>query len=182
MNDCNAVYLADTPVNDRLVEQYPVTQIKTSGEDVGLPDGVMGNSEVGHQNIGAGRIVDQELMRITRLIRDGSFFENPVLNGAIDHARERGSTVHVLGLVSDGGVHSHIDHIISVLDLCARRGLEPAQVAVHVITDGRDTSPQLGLRFVETLEAAIQRLGVGQIVDVIGRFYAMDRDNTGTAS
>ena len=173
-NDCNAVFLANTPVNDRLLKEYPHTQIHTSGEDVGLPDGVMGNSEVGHQNIGAGRIVNQQLMRITNAIRDGSFFENATLKRSVAHAKETGGTVHLMGLLSDGGVHSHIDHAVALVEFYRREGFD--NVAIHVITDGRDTSPTSGLGFVKSLEAKLAELGVGRVASVIGRFFAMDRD------
>lgn len=175
-NDCNAVHLADTPVDERLLAEYPHTQIHTSGEDVGLPDGVMGNSEVGHQNIGAGRIVNQQLMRITHAIRDGSFFENETLRNSVAHIQETGGRIHLLGLLSDGGVHSHIDHAVALADFYKRQGLSGEQVVVHAITDGRDTAPQSGLAFIEDLENRIGKLGVGRVASVIGRFYAMDRD------
>ena len=175
-NDCNAVHLANTPVDDRLLKDYPHTQIHTSGEDVGLPDGVMGNSEVGHQNIGAGRIVNQQLMRITHAIRDGSFFENETLRNSVAHIQQTGGRIHLLGLLSDGGVHSHIDHAVALADFYKRQGLSGDQVVVHAITDGRDTAPQSGLAFVEDLENRIGELGVGRVASVIGRFYAMDRD------
>lgn len=175
-NDCNAVFLANTPVDDRLLQDFPHTQIRTSGEDVGLPDGVMGNSEVGHQNIGAGRIVNQQLMRITRAIRDGSFFENETLKKSVEHITRTGGKVHLLGLMSDGGVHSHIDHAVALVDLFKRQGVASDRVVIHAITDGRDTAPKSGLAFLERLEQRIEELGVGRIASVIGRFYAMDRD------
>lgn len=175
-NDCNAVHLARTPVDDRLLAEFPHTQIKTSGEDVGLPDGVMGNSEVGHQNIGAGRIVNQQLMRITNSIRDGSFFENDTLAGAIAHVQKTGGKLHLLGLLSDGGVHSHIEHAQALLEYLKRQQVSGDKVVVQVITDGRDTAPKSGLEFVRALEAKIAETGIGRIGSVIGRFYAMDRD------
>lgn len=175
-NECNAVYLAKTPVNDRLVAEYPTTQIHTSGEDVGLPDGVMGNSEVGHQNIGAGRIVNQQLMRITHAIRVGSFFENQTLKNSVAHVSRTGGKIHLLGLLSDGGVHAHIDHAIALVEFYKREGVAADRVLAHVITDGRDTGPKTGLGFVETFEAKLAEIGVGRIASVIGRFYAMDRD------
>lgn len=174
-NDCNAVHLAKTPVNDRLVDKYPVTQIHTSGEDVGLPDGVMGNSEVGHQNIGAGRIVNQQLMGITTAIREGSFFENQTLKNSVAHVQKTGGTIHLLGLLSDGGVHAHIDHAVALVEFYKRQNVT-ADVVVHVITDGRDTAPQSGLEFVKSFEERIGAIGLGRIGSVIGRFYAMDRD------
>ena len=172
----NAVKLANTPVADSLMAKYPNVLIHTSGEDVGLPEGVMGNSEVGHQNIGAGRIVDQEVMRITRSIRDESFFSNPVLSGALDHVKRTGGTLHLLGLMSDGRVHSDIEHAKAVVELVKRSELPSKQFAVHVITDGRDTSPTGGLQYVRDLEAVMLQQQVGRIASVIGRFYAMDRD------
>ncbi|HSR68037.1 MAG TPA: 2,3-bisphosphoglycerate-independent phosphoglycerate mutase [Acidobacteriota bacterium] len=176
-NEANAVYLADTPVNDRLVKDYPTVQIHTSGEDAGLPQGVMGNSEVGHQNIGAGRIVDQEIMRITRSIRDGSFFANEKLLGAFRHARENGGCVHLLGLFSDGRVHSDMQHAFAVIDLCARLDFPSERFFVHVITDGRDTPPQSGIEFIGQLQEHLGKAGVGRVASVIGRYYAMDRDH-----
>lgn len=172
----NAIRLGNTPVADALMEKYPNVLIHTSGEDVGLPSGVMGNSEVGHQNIGAGRIVDQEVMRITRAIRDGSFFENKVLQEAIAHVRETGGTLHLLGLMSDGRVHSDLDHAMAIADLVKQSGLDSSQFAVHAITDGRDTSPTSGIDFVGRLDKHLATTGVGHIASVIGRFYAMDRD------
>src|SRR6056297_2198744 len=156
----NAVVKGDTPVSDALMKTYPNVLIKTSGEDVELPEGVMGNSEVGHQNIGAGRIVDQEVMRITRAIRDESFFSNPVLQGALAHVKASGGTLHVLGLMSDGRVHSDLDHALAVIDLAKRGGLQPDQLAVHAITDGRDTSPRGGLAYVGKIEQAMQQAGI----------------------
>ena len=172
----NAIHLAKTPVADALMAKYPHTLIHTSGEDVGLPAGVMGNSEVGHQNIGAGRIVDQEVMRITRSIRDESFFTNPVLKAAINHVQSTGGTLHLLGLMSDGRVHSDIEHAKAIIQLAKRNGLDRHQLAIHAITDGRDTSPTGGLAYVRDLESTTDELGVGRIASVIGRFYAMDRD------
>lgn len=175
-NHANAVHLANTPVADQLTRDYPSVLIHTSGEDVGLPDGVMGNSEVGHQNIGAGRIVDQEVMRITRSVREGTFFENEVLQGAISHIRETGGKLHVLGLMSDGRVHSDIEHAFAVIELFRRSGLDKDRLVIHAITDGRDTSPTGGLNYVRSLEEKLNEAGVGSIGSVIGRFYAMDRD------
>jgi 2,3-bisphosphoglycerate-independent phosphoglycerate mutase len=168
--------LANTPVADRLMQRYPHVLIHTSGEDVGLPYGVMGNSEVGHQNIGAGRIVDQEVMRITRAIRNETFFSNRVLQEAIAHVKQTGGTLHLLGLMSNGRVHSDLEHGFAVVDLIKRSGLDGGKFAVHVITDGRDTSPTSGLQFVSQLEAKLNASAVGRITSVIGRFYAMDRD------
>lgn len=175
-NDSNAVFLAKKPVDDKLTAEYPSVLIATSGEDVGLPDGVMGNSEVGHQNIGAGRIVDQEVMRITRAIRDESFFSNPVVTGAISHIQNSGGRLHLLGLMSDGRVHSDLQHALAIIDLAKRNGLSGDRLAIHAITDGRDTSPHGGLGFIRTLEEKCEQAGVGVLASVIGRFYAMDRD------
>jgi len=175
-NHANAVHLANTPVSDSLMSTYPNVLIGTSGEDVGLPAGVMGNSEVGHQNIGAGRIVDQEVMRITRAIRNESFFTNPTLLGAINHVKSTGGTLHLLGLMSDGRVHSDLEHGFAIIDLVKRNQLSSDQFAIHVITDGRDTSPTKGLEFIRKLEEKLSTENVGRIASVIGRFYAMDRD------
>jgi len=173
----NAIKLGKHPVDDRLMREYPNVLIKTSGEDVGLPAGVMGNSEVGHQNIGAGRIVDQETMRITRRIRDGSFFTNKTLVGAFEHALRHNSKVHVYGLCSDGRVHSDQEHAYAILETAKRLKFPGDRVLVHAITDGRDTAPTGATRFLPALEAKCKELGVGRIATVIGRFYAMDRDN-----
>jgi len=173
----NATLIGDTPVQDRLLKEYPWVQIHTSGEEVGLPAGVMGNSEVGHQNIGAGRIVDQEVMRITRTIRDGSFFENPVLRGAFDHARKTGGSVHLIGLFSDGRVHSDMEHAFAVAELCRRVGFDGRRFFLHCLMDGRDTPPTSGLGFIEQTAARLRQVGAGRISTVIGRYYAMDRDN-----
>jgi len=173
----NAVELARTPAADELTRCWPHTMIRTSGEDVGLPDGVMGNSEVGHQNIGAGRIVDQEIMRITRAIRDGRFFDNAALCGAFEHARASGGCVHLMGLVSDGQVHSDLSHLLALIDMAATRSFAADRVVVHAFTDGRDTGPFTGLDFVRRVQEKIDETGVGRIASVIGRYYAMDRDN-----
>jgi 2,3-bisphosphoglycerate-independent phosphoglycerate mutase len=177
MDSYNAVKLGRHPVDDRLMREYPHVLIHTSGEDVGLPAGVMGNSEVGHQNIGAGRIVDQETMRITRRIRDGSFFTNPTLVAAVEHAVKNNSRIHILGLCSDGRVHSDQEHAYALLELAKRYNFPGDRVYIHAITDGRDTAPQSGIRFLAELEARTRQLGVGSIATVCGRYYAMDRDN-----
>jgi len=177
MDSYNAVHLARHPVDDALMTQYPHVLIHTSGEWVGLPQGVMGNSEVGHQNIGAGRVVDQETMRITRRIRDGSFFNNPVLLGAFKHAQQHQSRVHIMGLCSDGRVHSDQEHAYAIIELAARLKFPADRLAVHAITDGRDTSPQGGLRYLKELEDKLRQFGTGRIASVIGRYYIMDRDN-----
>ncbi|MCS7470207.1 2,3-bisphosphoglycerate-independent phosphoglycerate mutase [Stieleria sp. ICT_E10.1] len=172
----NAVVQAKIPVSDALMENYPNVLIKTSGEDVGLPAGVMGNSEVGHQNIGAGRIVDQEVMRITRSIREGEFFKNEVLLGTLEHIRKTGGKLHILGLMSDGRVHSDLDHALAVVDLYKDSGLPADRLVVHAITDGRDTSPNGGLGYVQKVQDKLDAAGVGRVGTVVGRFYAMDRD------
>jgi 2,3-bisphosphoglycerate-independent phosphoglycerate mutase len=166
----NAVDLAKTPVFDDLWKRFPHTTLDASGEAVGLPHGQMGNSEVGHLTIGAGRVVDQDLVRITKAIEDGSFFENAALTGAFGRALERGANVHLLGLTSYGGVHSHIDHLRALLDLARRQGME-RRTYVHAFTDGRDVSPKSA---INDLPALVDE-GV-QIISVSGRYYAMDRD------
>jgi 2,3-bisphosphoglycerate-independent phosphoglycerate mutase len=176
-NHANAVHLARTPVDDRLRAAYPWRQIKTSGEDVGLRAGVMGNSEVGHQNIGAGRIVDQEQMRITRTIRDGSFFQNAAFLEAVRHAVSGGGALHVLGLCSDAGVHSALEHLYAILELARRNGLRGDRVLLHAFGDGRDTPPTSGVEFIRQIEAKMRELGVGRVASVVGRYYAMDRDH-----
>jgi 2,3-bisphosphoglycerate-independent phosphoglycerate mutase len=177
MDAYNAVKLAKHPVADRLMRDYPHVLIHTSGEDVGLPAGVMGNSEVGHQNIGAGRIVDQETMRITRRIRDGSFFTNATLINAFAHATQHHSLVHILGLCSDGRVHSDQEHAYALLEMAKKQNFPGERVLIHAITDGRDTAPTGAQRFIPALEAKCRELQVGRIATMIGRFYAMDRDN-----
>jgi 2,3-bisphosphoglycerate-independent phosphoglycerate mutase len=177
MDSYNAIKQAKHPVDDRLMREYPNVLIKTSGEDVGLPAGVMGNSEVGHQNIGAGRIVDQETMRITRRIRDGSFFTNKTLLGLFEHARKNNSRVHIYGLCSDGRVHSDQEHAYAILEMAKKVNFPGDRVLVHAITDGRDTAPTGATRFLPALENKMRETGVGRIATVIGRFYAMDRDN-----
>ncbi len=169
----NAVAAAKKPNFDRLFASYPRTTLGASGNDVGLPDGQMGNSEVGHLNIGAGRIVYQELTRISNSIIDGDFFENKELNGAIENAK--GKALHLLGLLSDGGVHSHINHLKGLIDFAKRAGVE--KVYVHAFMDGRDTPPRSGLGFVQEIEQYMAEQGVGKIATVSGRYYAMDRDN-----
>src|SRR5687767_8961943 len=174
-NHANAVHLAKHPVDDRTLATYPSTLIHTSGFDVGLPEGTMGNSEVGHQNIGAGRIVDQESVRITKAIRGGEFFANPELNAAVTNCLEKGSNLHLFGIVSDAGVHGLLEHLYGCLELCRRRGL--TRVFLHAFTDGRDTSPNSGLGYVRQVEAKMREIGVGKIASVSGRYWAMDRDN-----
>ena len=170
----NAITSANTPNLDRIFREYPTTQIGASGMDVGLPDGQMGNSEVGHTNIGAGRIVYQELTRITKSIRDGDFFQNPAFTGAIENCRKNGSALHLMGLCSDGGVHSHNSHLYALLELAKRAGLE--KVYVHCFMDGRDVPPTSGKGFLAELNEKIEEIGVGRIATVMGRYYAMDRE------
>lgn len=172
----SAVDRAEKPFLTELFESHPTGRLTASGEAVGLPDGQMGNSEVGHMNLGAGRVVYQEITRINRAISDGSFFENDVLTEAAGRARANDGTLHLLGLVSDGGVHSHIDHLFALLELAAREGLDRDQVAVHVFTDGRDTDPHGGVDYVARLEERMDEIGVGRVASVVGRYYAMDRD------
>ncbi len=171
----NAVKLAKTPVDDRLRATYPTTLIHTSGEDVGLPEGTMGNSEVGHQNLGAGRVVDQESVRITKAIREGAFFTNEKLVGAVRGAQSRGRTVHLMGIASDAGVHGLMDHLYACLELCSREGQE--KVALHLFTDGRDSGPFCGRDYVRQIEETCAEIGVGKVATICGRYYAMDRDN-----
>ena len=171
----NAITAAATPNLSRIFAENPTTQIGASGMDVGLPDGQMGNSEVGHTNIGAGRIVYQELTRITKSIGDGDFFENAALLSAMDTAKKPGAALHLIGLLSDGGVHSHFDHLLGLLEMAKKNGV--GDVFVHCLMDGRDVPPTSGKEFVEKLQAELQRIGVGRIATVMGRYYAMDRDN-----
>ena len=175
--DYNAVHLAKTPVDDWLTHNYPNVLIHTSGEDVGLPAGVIGNSEVGHQNIGAGRIVNQELLRISNMIRSGEFTRNDVLLKAIAHVKKNGTNLHLMGLASDAGVHSSLEHLYGLLALAKNNGLKSNQVLIHNFSDGRDCQPDLGIKFCEQIESKIEQIGVGKIASVIGRFYAMDRDD-----
>ena len=171
----NAIAAAKTPYFDKLFASCPFTTIGASGMNVGLPDGQMGNSEVGHTNIGAGRIVYQELTRITKSIADGDFFENEALVSAMRSAKENGKALHLMGLLSDGGVHSHNGHLYGLLEMAKRMGL--TRVYVHAIMDGRDVPPDSGLGFIKELQAKMASLGVGTIASVTGRYYAMDRDN-----
>jgi 2,3-bisphosphoglycerate-independent phosphoglycerate mutase len=171
----NAVALAKKPVIDKLMTKYPFVKGYASGMAVGLPDGQMGNSEVGHLNMGAGRIVYQELTRITKSILDGDFFEIEELNAAVDNCVKNGTALHLFGLLSDGGVHSHITHLYGLLELAKKKGLE--KVFVHAFLDGRDTAPTSGKGFMEDLEAKMKEIGVGSIASVMGRYYVMDRDN-----
>ena len=173
--DHNAVAEANTPVMDKLMKEYPFVKGNASGMAVGLPEGQMGNSEVGHLNMGAGRIVYQELTRITKEIQDGTFFENPALVKAMENCKANDSALHIYGLVSDGGVHSHITHLYGVLEMAKKFDLK--KVYVHCFLDGRDTPPASGKGYVEQLEEEMKKLGVGKVASVCGRYYAMDRDN-----
>ncbi len=171
----NAVKLAGTPHISALEAEYPMTFIGASGMSVGLPDGQMGNSEVGHLNIGAGRIVYQELTRITKAIQDGDFFQVKEFNDAIDNCLKNGTDLHLFGLLSDGGVHSHNEHLYALVELAKKRGLD--RVYIHCFMDGRDVPPDSGKGYMEQLEAKLREIGVGKIATVSGRYYAMDRDN-----
>ncbi|MBQ2404308.1 MAG: 2,3-bisphosphoglycerate-independent phosphoglycerate mutase, partial [Lachnospiraceae bacterium] len=173
--EANAVFEAKTPVMDKLMAECPFVEGNASGLAVGLPDGQMGNSEVGHLNMGAGRIVYQELTRITKSIADGDFFENEEFLRAVENCKKNNSALHMYGLVSDGGVHSHNTHIYGLLELAKRSGLE--KVFVHCFLDGRDTPPASGKDFVAELETKMAEIGVGKVASVMGRYYAMDRDN-----
>jgi 2,3-bisphosphoglycerate-independent phosphoglycerate mutase len=173
--DHNAVCEGKTPIMDQLMSQCPFVKGNASGLAVGLPDGQMGNSEVGHLNMGAGRIVYQELTRITKSIEDGDFFEVAEFLQAVENCKKSGSALHLWGLVSDGGVHSHNTHIYGLLELAKRNGLD--KVYVHCFLDGRDTPPASGKSFVEALEAKMKEIGTGKVASVMGRYYAMDRDN-----
>ncbi|HEY3268067.1 MAG TPA: 2,3-bisphosphoglycerate-independent phosphoglycerate mutase [Armatimonadota bacterium] len=172
--DGNAVLMAKTPVQDRMLAECPHSLLTTSGMAVGLPEGQMGNSEVGHLNIGAGRVVYQELTRISKAIVDGDFFEAQALVGAVERVKQDGGTLHLIGLCSDGGVHSHLDHLYALLRLARDRGL--SRVAIHCLMDGRDTSPTSGVEYLQQIQDAIAEIGVGHIATVIGRYFAMDRD------
>ena len=169
----NAITLARTPIFDRWLAEYPWTLLEASGEAVGLPAGVMGNSEVGHLTLGAGRMVPQDLLRIDLALRDGSFFENPALLSAVTAAKRKGATLHLMGLLSDGGVHSHERHLAGLLELAAKHGV--ACVRIHAFLDGRDTPPKSAREYLRRLEAALAGSG-GKIATVSGRYYAMDRD------
>jgi len=171
----NAVAQARTPNLDRLLTDYPHTRIQTSGMAVGLPDGQMGNSEVGHLNLGAGRIVYQDLTRITKSIQDGDFFTNPVLLDCIAKVNAAGGRLHLVGLLSDGGVHSHNSHLYALVELAKQQGV--GETCIHCLLDGRDTPPQSAASYLQELEVELARLGHGRIATIIGRYYGMDRDN-----
>ena len=170
----NAVKIANTPNIDKLMKIYPTTEIYTSGLNVGLPEGQMGNSEVGHTNIGAGRIVYQELTRITKSIEDGDFFSVEEFNNAVENCKKNNSDMHIMGLLSDGGVHSHIRHLYALLELAKRKGIE--NVYVHAFLDGRDTPPASAENYIAKLEEKMKEKEIGKIASITGRFYAMDRD------
>ncbi|BDG03795.1 2,3-bisphosphoglycerate-independent phosphoglycerate mutase [Anaeromyxobacter oryzae] len=172
--DANAIAIAGTPNVDALLRDYPSTALETSGLSVGLPEGQMGNSEVGHTNLGAGRIVYQDLVRINRAVEDGSFFKNDALLLACRRAKEAGGALHLMGLLSDGGVHSHMDHLFALLELARREGV--AHAYVHAFMDGRDTPPKSGVGYMAQLEKRLRETGYGKVATVAGRYYAMDRD------
>ncbi len=169
----NAIAMAKTPNLDKLMEECPMTYIGASGMDVGLPDGQMGNSEVGHTNMGAGRVVYQPLTRITKAFADGEAYENPALCSAMENAKDK--SLHLIGLVSPGGVHSHTEHLYGLLEMAKKNGVE--NVYIHALLDGRDVPPSSAVAYLEELEAKMKEIGVGKIASVMGRFYAMDRDN-----
>ncbi|RQD75747.1 MAG: phosphoglycerate mutase (2,3-diphosphoglycerate-independent), partial [Candidatus Syntrophonatronum acetioxidans] len=171
----NAIALAKTPNVDSYRERFPFTSLKASGESVGLPEGQMGNSEVGHLNMGAGRVVYQEFTRISLAIRAGTFFKNPVFLEIINKVKENNSSLHLLGLVSDGGVHSHIEHLYALLELAKQEGLQ--KVYIHALLDGRDVPPANAKEYLTALKAKMKSLGLGEIATIGGRYYAMDRDN-----
>lgn len=173
--EANAVYMAKTPNLDALMQEYPFVKGNASGLAVGLPDGQMGNSEVGHLNMGAGRIVYQELTRISKEIEDGEFFQNEALKAGMENVKKNDSALHLYGLLSDGGVHSHNTHLYGLLEMAKREGI--SKVYVHCFLDGRDTSPTSGKGYMEELEQKMQEIGVGAIATVMGRYYVMDRDN-----
>lgn len=170
----NAIAMANKPYLDKIFKQYPDSLLGCSGLDVGLPEGQMGNSEVGHLNIGSGRVIYQDLTKITRAIEDRSFFQNPALLQAMNHTKKNGSALHLMGLVSDGGVHSHIEHIFALLNMAKEQEIN--QVYLHAFLDGRDVPPNSGAGYIEELEKYMKKTGIGRIVTVSGRYYAMDRD------
>jgi len=172
----SAVDQAHTPFFDRLWAEHPHATLQASGRAVGLPNGQMGNSEVGHTNLGAGRVVWQEILRISKAIEDESFFGNEALVGAARHARENDQKLHLMGCFSDGGVHSHLEHLYGLLELARREDLAPEQVCVHAFTDGRDTDTHGGIDYVRQFREMADEIGVGQLVSIVGRYYAMDRD------
>jgi 2,3-bisphosphoglycerate-independent phosphoglycerate mutase len=172
----SAIERADTPFVDSMMEESPNAILEASGRAVGLPDGQMGNSEVGHTNLGAGNVVWQEILRISKAIEDESFFGNEALVEAAQHAKANDQKLHLMGCFSDGGVHSHLEHLYGLLELARREGLSPEQVCVHAFTDGRDTDPHGGVEYVKQFQEAAAEVGVGRLVSIVGRYYAMDRD------
>lgn len=177
-NQTNAVHLAKKPCDDMLHARYPQTLVRASGLDVGLPDGVMGNSEVGHENIGAGRIVDQELVRLNKLFSEKRLAANPVWRAAVERVKSRaGARLHLMGIVSDAGVHGMLEHLYGILRQAKEDGLKREQVFIHAFTDGRDTPPNSGLGYVKQVDEQCRAIGIGAIATVCGRFWAMDRDN-----
>src|SRR5436190_23344031 len=172
-NNSNAIYIAKTPFVDSLYQKYPHSQLLTSGENVGLPDGQMGNSEVGHLNIGAGRIVYQDLVKVNLAIKEQTFHKHPVILEAINYAKTNNKKLHLMGLVSDGGVHSHINHLKALCDVAKANQFD--NVFIHCFTDGRDTDPKGGLGYINDLESHLKN-STGKIATIIGRYYAMDRD------
>ena len=170
----NAVAMARMPVLDDLAGCYPTTRLQCAGEAVGLPAGVMGNSEVGHLNIGAGRVVYQDLVRINKAIEDGAFFENEAFLDIMSAVKQSGSALHLMGLASASGVHSDLSHLEALLEMAARQGVE--KVFVHAITDGRDSPPDSGIGYIRRIQDALERIGTGAIATICGRYYAMDRD------
>ncbi|MDP3698632.1 MAG: 2,3-bisphosphoglycerate-independent phosphoglycerate mutase [Nanoarchaeota archaeon] len=171
----NAIASAKTPVLDKLWKKYPHTLLKASGPAVGLPPGFMGNSEVGHLTLGAGRIMDTDLMRVNKAIKNNSFFKNKALLEAIHHSKKNNTKLHLMGLLSDAGVHSHLDHLFALLELAKHHGLK--EVYVHAFLDGRDTPPRSAEKYIKQLQQKMKELGVGTLATMMGRFYAMDRDN-----
>ena len=171
----NAFLRANKPNLDKLMEIYPHSLLEASGEDVGLPEGQMGNSEVGHTNIGAGRVVDQPLQLITKSIKNGSFFHNEEILNVFSHVKENNSKLHIFGLLSDGGIHSHINHLLALIDFCKQENI--SNVYYHMFLDGRDTLPTCALKYLDMLQEKIEEVGFGSIATISGRYYAMDRDN-----
>ena len=172
----NMIAQAHTPYTDTLERTYPTTLLSASGVEVGLPDGYYGNSEVGHMTMGAGRVIEQSLLRINRSITDGSFFRNSEFIQAIQHVKEKGTTLHIVGLLQKEGVHAHFDHLIALLELAQQQGCSTNQVAVHIITDGRDMEMQYAERYIRDVESELRRIGIGHIMSLAGRYYAMDRN------
>ena len=171
----NAVYQANTEYLDRLKSEYPHAFLHASGEKVGLPEGQMGNSEVGHLNLGAGRIVYQDYTRINKAVENGELLANEVLKKAVQHAKDNDSALHLMGLLSDGGVHSHIKHLFGLIEMADKADIE--EVYIHPILDGRDTPPKSGVSYLKDLQAELDKVGTGKIATVSGRYYTMDRDN-----